>query len=74
MFFRFILWSIILTVLFRFVARFLFPLFNITKAVTDKMRDMQAQMDQLNKQQQQQTQQRTGTSKKGEYIDYEEVQ
>jgi hypothetical protein len=72
MFFRIILWSIVIVVVLRFITRFLFPLLNITKAVTHKMREMQAQMDRLNQQQQQQQRANTA-SKKGEYIDYEEV-
>lgn len=69
---RFILWSILLTIIFRFIVRFLFPLFNITRAVTQKMRDMQSQMDHLNQQQQQQKNP-AATPKQGEYIEYEEV-
>lgn len=68
---RFILWSILLTILFRFIARLLFPIFNITKTVTAKMREMQQQMDNLNRQQQQTH--RTSAPKQGEYIEYEEV-
>lgn len=68
---RFILWSILLTIVFRFLVRFLFPLFNITRTVTAKMREMQEQMDHLNNQQQQTH--RTSAPKQGEYIEYEEV-
>ncbi len=72
MIFRFILWAVIIVLVLRFITRFLFPIFQITKSVSNKMRDMQDQMEQLNKQQQQQ-QQRTSQPKSGEYIDYEEV-
>ncbi|HTN46834.1 MAG TPA: hypothetical protein VL098_10845 [Flavipsychrobacter sp.] len=71
MIFRFILWTILLTILFRFVVRFLLPLFNMTRAVSKKMSDMQKQMDNLNQQQQQP--QRTAAPKQGDYIDYEDV-
>lgn len=71
MLFRFILWAVIIVLVLRFITRFLFPIFQITKSVSNKMRDMQDQMEQLNKQQQQQ--QNSSKPKTGEYIDYEEV-
>ncbi len=67
---RFILWSILLTILLRFVFRFFLPLFQVTKAVSEKMRNMQSQMNDLNKQA---TTPKQTTPKQGEYIEYEEV-
>lgn len=67
---RFILWSILLTLLFRFVVRFLFPLFQVTKVVSQKMRDMQSQMNNMNKQAHEPKPQKV---KPGDYIDYEEI-
>lgn len=70
MIFRFILWSILLTILFRFIIRFLIPLFRVTKVAQQKMREMQDQMDSMN---QQQTPNKRSTVKSGDYIEYEEV-
>ena len=70
MFFRFILWSIIFTVIVRFIRRFLLPLFQLTTAASHKVKEMQKQMDDMKRQE---TERRKTAPERGEYIDYEEV-
>lgn len=71
MLFRIILWSIILTMVLRFLTRFVLPIFHITSMTQQKMKEMQKQMEEM---------QRTNTQPKkntrqveGDYIEYEEV-
>ncbi len=76
MIFRFIFWSIILTMIVRFVFRFLFPVMSVTRAAQDKLNQMQKQMEDM---QRAQNAQATASAQKkpnkidGDYIDYEEV-
>jgi membrane protein insertase Oxa1/YidC/SpoIIIJ len=72
---RIILWTIVLTVVVRFIFNFLLPVIGITNAASQKMKEMQRQMDEM---QRRQEQQKASTQKKaeqidGDYIDYEEV-
>ncbi len=71
MLFRIIIWSIVLTMVLRFLARVVLPIFHITSMTQQKMKEMQKQMEEM---------QRTNTQPKkntrqveGDYIDYEEV-
>jgi hypothetical protein len=75
MLFRILFWAFILVMVFRFIARFLFPVIKITKATHDGMRRMQDQMEQMRQQQQRPPKQQTsqGRAVEGDYIDYEEV-
>lgn len=71
---RFILWSIVITFVLRFIFRFLLPVVSMTRAAQDKLHQMQQQMEDM----QQKQQQTPPASKKankidGDYIDYEEV-
>jgi uncharacterized membrane protein (DUF106 family) len=70
--FKIIIWSIILTVIVRFIFRFVLPVFRITSTVQDRMRQMQQQMNDM---QQNNTPPAQPKPKKvdGDYIDYEEV-
>ncbi|MBS1778012.1 MAG: hypothetical protein JST70_01720 [Bacteroidetes bacterium] len=75
MLFRIIFWSIILTLLFRFIFRFLLPVVTITRAAQSKMAQMQKQMEDMQRAQQTPqpaSQQRTNKID-GDYIDFEEV-
>ncbi len=72
MIFRIILISIILTLIARFIFRFVLPVFQITSMTQEKLRRMQEEMERT--QQQQQARQNTQSRvKDGDYIDYEEV-
>lgn len=74
---RFIVWSIVLTVIVRFIFRFLFPVVQMTRMTASKMQQMQQQMQDMQQRQQQPTPPPVAKSKPqsvdGEYIEYEEV-
>lgn len=72
---RFILWSIVITVILRFISRFLLPILGMTNMAQQKLNEMQRQMEEMQRKQQQA---QAATAKKpqqvdGDYIDYEEV-
>lgn len=67
-----IIYGILIYVIYNLVRKILFPMFQVTKMVNEKMRDMQEKMQEMD-QQSRQTQQRTQQVKEGDYIDYEEV-
>ena len=72
MIFRIILITIILTLIARFIFRFVLPVFQITSMTQEKLRRMQEEMERT--QQQQQAHPNTQSRvKEGDYIDYEEV-
>ncbi len=57
--------------LYRFVFRFMIPLMKVTKTATDKVRQMQQQMNDM--QDRSRKEDKPPTVKEGDYIDYEEV-
>jgi hypothetical protein len=60
--------------IFRFVARFVFPILNITRMAQDRLHQMQKQMEDMQQQQQQKPSSRPANQvEEGEYIEYEEV-
>lgn len=72
---KFIIWSIVISLLLRFVLRFLFPVI-ITKAATDRIQQLQKQMEEMQRQANTNTQPKATAPKKqvdSDYIDYEEV-
>lgn len=71
MLFRIILWSIVLTMVLRFITRFVLPIFQITSMTQDRIRQMQQQMDQMNKNNT--PPEKPKKKVDGDYIDYEEV-
>lgn len=75
MLFRIILWSIIISFLLRFVFRFLLPLFQITGAAQERIRQMQQQMEEMQQKANNNTAKASAKPKQvdGDYIDYEEV-
>ncbi|HRO44179.1 MAG TPA: hypothetical protein PL009_15200 [Flavipsychrobacter sp.] len=73
MLFRILLWAFILVMIFRFVVRFVFPILKISRVAQDKMRQMQQQMEDMQRQQQAPSPKQTEKVKEGDYIDYEEV-
>lgn len=72
MFFRLILWGFIIVTVFRFISSFLLPIFHITRAAQNKMREMQEQMNAM-QQEQQHKKPSNEKSIEGDYIDYEEI-
>lgn len=72
---RILLWSFIIVMIFRFIARFVFPILNITRLTQDRLRQMQQQMEDMQQKQSNppSAQQQTHKVKEGDYIDYEEV-
>ncbi len=73
---KFIIWSIVITLVLRFVMRFLFPVI-ITKAAADRLQQLQKQMDAMQKQANANANppKAAKATKKveGDYIEYEEV-
>jgi membrane protein insertase Oxa1/YidC/SpoIIIJ len=71
---KMILWALFFYIMFRFVTRFLLPVIKVTRTASAKMREMQAQMEQM-----QQKANNPAPSPKqpkvqeGDYIDYEEI-
>lgn len=72
---KFIIWSIVLTLIVRFVFRFLFPVMTMTKVAQEKMMQMQQQMEDMQRRQNAASQPKASAKKNidGDYIDYEEV-
>lgn len=75
--FRILLWTFIIVMILRFVARFVFPVFQVTRMAQQKMKEMQQQMEQMQQNAQQPQpqhhQQAPPKVKEGDYIDYEEI-
>lgn len=69
---RVILIAIIFVLITRFVLRFVLPLFQITRMTQDKLKQMQQQMEDMQKREQAKANTRSRV-KEGDYIDYEEV-
>ena len=70
--FKILIWTFIIVVLYRFVTRFVLPVFKMTKTASDHMRKMQQQMQDM-QQQAQQGPSRAGKHLDGDYIEYEEI-
>jgi hypothetical protein len=70
MLFRIITWAIVIALLYRFVMRFIFPVIHITRTTSNRLRDMQQKMDEMQHKQNSSSQSQV---KDGDYIDYEEV-
>ncbi len=68
--FKLIIEILLIGIVIRFIFRFLFPVIHITKVTSDRMRQMQKQMDEM---QQKTNNQQSHQVKDGDYIDYEEV-
>ena len=70
---RFILTTIIIVLISRFIFRFVLPVFQVTRMAQSKMKEMQEQMERMQQQEQAKNQPRK-KAVEGDYIDYEEVQ
>ena len=76
MLFRILLWGFILVMVFRFVARFVFPILKITRVTQDRLRQMQQQMEEMQRGQGHMPPHASATKKKvkeEDYIEFEEV-
>lgn len=69
---KFLFWSIVLSILFRVITRFIIPVFRMASTTRQHMKKMQEQMNQMD--------QKVNTmsakqpiAKTGDYIDYEEI-
>jgi hypothetical protein len=71
--FKFLLWTFLIIMVFRFLVRFLFPVIQVTRATQSKLRQMQDQMNKMNESQSEPQQAPRSSVKPGDYIDYEEV-
>jgi len=72
---KFFWYLLIFFFLFRFLARFLLPVFKITRQASQHMRHMQQQMNEMQQRQQQPPPPPKAAPRQvdGTYIDYEEV-
>jgi hypothetical protein len=76
MLFRIITWLFVIGIVYRVVSRFLFPVARITSATNDRLRQMQEQMNEMNRKMADQNNQapaKRKVKKDGDYIDYEEI-
>ena len=71
---KIIVWTFLAVLLYRLVFRFIIPILRVTKAASDRVREMQQQMDgmQQNNTGKQQPA-KPAQMKEGDYIEYEEV-
>ncbi|MBS1687884.1 MAG: hypothetical protein JSS96_04120 [Bacteroidetes bacterium] len=69
---RIITWGILIVVLYRFLARYILPIFHITRMAGDHLQKMQKQMEQMD-QKNNPVHNNSQRVNKGDYIDYEEV-
>jgi hypothetical protein len=67
-----IIWTIVAILIFRFLTKYILPVLRITKMTSERMRQMQEQMNDMN----QKVEAKKTTSarpNKSDYIDYEEI-
>ena len=69
--FKAIFYTLAAILLYRFVFRFMIPLMKVTKTATDKVKQMQQQMNDMENRSRKQ--EKPPTVKEGDYIEYEEV-
>jgi membrane protein insertase Oxa1/YidC/SpoIIIJ len=72
MLFRIITWIIVIGFVYRILSRFIFPVVRITSTTNDRLRQMQEQMNEMNKKMAEKPQ-KNKVQKEGDYIDYEEL-
>ncbi len=70
---RILLYGILFYFIARFITRFVLPIFQITRAAQNKMKEMQQQMEQMQQQEQARQNAPRNKSVEGDYIDYEEI-
>ncbi len=72
---KIIIWLLIIAILFRALVRFIFPIAHITSVTNDRLKKMQEELNEMNRQTQKaREKENTKPSKRqGDYIDYEEL-
>ena len=63
---------LVVGVIYRILTRFIFPVVHITSAANDRLKQMQDQINEMNRKNTEHTQKKP-VKKEGDYIDYEEV-
>jgi hypothetical protein len=70
---RAIFWTFVMVMAYRFVFRIVIPVFRVTRVASDRMRQMQQQMDEMQNRANARPDNKPPQMKEGDYIDYEEV-
>jgi len=70
---RYILYPLAIIILYRFLVHFVIPMFQVTKMASQRLRQMQSQMNDMQEKMKQPPQDKPQQVKEGDYIDYEEV-
>lgn len=72
---KIIIWLLIIAILFRALVRFIFPIAHITSTTNDRLKQMQDQLNEMNRQAQKtrEKEQKKPSKRQGDYIDYEEM-
>ena len=72
---RLITWTILFVVVYRVFAKFVLPIFNITRVTSNRLKDMQRKMEEMEQRNNinQSNSNRRSSHSKDDYIDYEEV-
>lgn len=74
---RILLVATIFIIIARFIVRFVMPLLQVSSIASDRLKQMQQQMDEMQRKANNQQNNNNGNSrpkvKQGDYIDYEEV-
>lgn len=70
---RFLFWTFILVTAYRFLFRFVIPIFRATKMASDRMQQMQQQMNEMQNKANAKPDNKPPQMKEGDYIEYEEV-
>lgn len=68
---RIITWIIVVGVIYSLLNRYIFSLFRINVSTNDQLRQMQAQLKEMDKKMSKNTP--TKRKKEGDYVDYEEI-
>ena len=71
--FKFLTYLLVIGIIYRVITRFFFPVANISKQANDRLKQMQDQINEMNRRKAEPTVQKKTSGKKGDYIDYEEV-
>ncbi len=70
---RVIFWTFIIVTAYRFLFRFVIPIFHATKMASDRVRQMQQQMNEMQDKANGKPDNKPPQMKEGDYIEYEEV-
>ena len=70
---RLITWMFVIGIVYRLLTRYVFPIFRFTSVASDRLRQMQDQMKEMDNKINNTAKQNKKVKKEGDYIDYEEV-